>query len=97
MICGILVVQYPTDHYQLPAIVEQGIENLQMKPSIISADCIYGTVSNLFYLKQSISVRIPTSEQSNEAIGKKNENKYARNILFLMKNIMFTFVQKNRN
>ena len=78
MICGVLVVQSPTDHYQLPEIVEQGIENLQMKPDIISADCIYGTISNLFYLKQKgISVRIPTSKQSNEAIGKKSENKYS--------------------
>jgi len=29
--CGVNVVQSPTDHYQLPEIVEQGIENLQMK------------------------------------------------------------------
>ena len=79
MICGILPVQYPSDHYQLPEIVEQGIENLQKIPAIISADTIYGTVSNLFYLKQKgISVRIPTSEQSNEAIGKKSKNKYAK-------------------
>ena len=26
MIYGVLVVQSPTDHYQLPEIVEQGIE-----------------------------------------------------------------------
>ena len=49
-----------------------------MKPDIISADCIYGTFFNLFYLKQKgISVQIPTSKQSNEAIGKKSENKYS--------------------
>ena len=79
MICGILPVQHPSDHYQLPEIIEQGIENLQKIPAIISADTIYGTVSNLFYLKQKgISVRIPTSEQSNEAIGKKSKNKYAK-------------------
>ena len=78
MICGINVVQYPTDHYQLPAVVEQSIENLQKKPVIVSADCIYGTLYNLYYLKQKgISVRIPTSKQSNNAIGKKSENKYA--------------------
>ena len=78
MICGINVVQYPTDHYQLPAVVDQSIENLQMIPSIVSADCIYGTLYNLFYLKQKgISVRIPTSRQSNEAIDKKSDNPFA--------------------
>lgn len=79
MICGINVVQYPTDHYQLPAVVEQSIENLQKKPVIVSADCIYGTLYNLFYLKQrGISVRIPTSEQSNEVIDKKSDNPFAK-------------------
>lgn len=79
MICGVLVTQSPSDHYQLPEIVEQGIENLQKIPAMISADCIYGTLSNLYYLKQKgISVRIPISQQSNEAIGKKSENKYSK-------------------
>lgn len=78
MICGVKVVQYPTDHYQLPVVVDQSLENLQMIPSIVSADCIYGTLFNLFYLKQKgISVRIPTSKQSNEAIDKKSDNPFA--------------------
>ena len=40
-----------------------------MKPSIVSADTIYATISNLFYLKQQgISARIPTREQSKNFI-----------------------------
>ena len=32
LICGINVVQFPTDHYQIPALIDQTIQNLQMKP-----------------------------------------------------------------
>lgn len=77
LICGIKVVQYPTDHYQIPELLDQTIENLQMIPSIFSADTIYATISNLFYLKQhNISARIPTREQSKRLINKINENPY---------------------
>ncbi len=48
LICGINVVQYCTDHYQIPALLDQSMKNLQMKPSIVSADTIYGTISNIF-------------------------------------------------
>ena len=64
MICAINPVQYPTDHYQIPAIVDQAFRNLPIKPRMLSADTIYGTLSNFYYLKQhGISARIPTREQ----------------------------------
>lgn len=50
-----------------------------MKPSIVSADTIYATISNLFYLKQQgISARIPTREQSKNIIDNPSDNPYAK-------------------
>ena len=67
LICGINVVQYPTDHFQIPELLDQAIQNLQMIPSIVSADTIYATISNFFYLKEhGISARIPTREQNSK-------------------------------
>ena len=34
LICGINVVQYPSDHYQIPDLLKQTIENLQSIPKI---------------------------------------------------------------
>ena len=79
LICGINVVQFPTDHYQIPALLDQTIQNLQMKPSIVSADTIYGTISNFFYLKElGISARIPTREQSKKITNNPSDNPYAK-------------------
>ena len=67
LICGINAVPYPTDHYQIPALLEQTIGNIETLPSIVSADNIYLTLANLFYLKEhGISARIPTRQQSKE-------------------------------
>ena len=44
LVCGVNVIQYPTDHYQIPALIDQTIENIQVEPEIISADLIYGTL-----------------------------------------------------
>lgn len=79
LICGINVVQFPTDHYQIPALLDQTIQNLQIKPSIVSADTIYATISNFFYLKlQGISARIPTREQNKKFIKNPSDNPYAK-------------------
>ena len=83
LICGVNVVQNPTDHYQMPAILEQTINNLGIKPSIVSADNIYGTLSNLFYLKeQGISARIPTREQNKEDKENSDDNPYGKDKFF---------------
>lgn len=77
LICGINVVQYPSDHYQIPDLLKQTIENLQSIPKILCADTIYGTISNLLYLKKhGISARIPTRKQSKESIDNLNPNPY---------------------
>ena len=50
LICGVNAVQNPTDHYQIPALMNQILANLQIKPQKISADTIYSTLANLRYL-----------------------------------------------
>ena len=79
LICAVNVVQYPTDHYQIPALIDQTIENIKITPEIISADNIYNTLGNIFYLKEhNISARIPTTKQSREIMGKTIENMFHR-------------------
>ena len=70
LICGVNAVQNPTDHYQIPALMNQILTNLNSKPSKISADTIYLTLANLNYLDNlSISALIPTSQQNRENSG----------------------------
>ena len=77
LICGAKVVQYPTDHYQIPALMDQSLENLPIAPEIVCADNIYGTLGNLFYLKEhNISARIPTPKQSRQMLGKMSSNRF---------------------
>ena len=52
LICGVNAVQNPTDHYQIPALMNQILVNLQLKPTKISADTIYSTLANLQYLEE---------------------------------------------
>ena len=79
LICAVNVVQYPTDHYQIPALMDQAIENLEITPEILSADNIYRTLGNLYYLKEhNISARIPTKRQSREMMGKLSSNPFHR-------------------
>ena len=62
LICGVNVVQSPTDHYQIPALMDQVIHNLNLKPLKVSADTIYSTIANLMYLNDlGITALIPTS------------------------------------
>ena len=68
----------PTDHYQIPDLLEQTIENIETLPSIVSADNIYSTLANIFYLKEhGISARIPSRQQSKKINDKKNDNPYS--------------------
>ena len=46
LICGVNAVQNPTDHYQIPALMNQILVNLQIKPQKISADTIYSKQQN---------------------------------------------------
>ena len=65
LICGVNAVQNPTDHYQIPALMNQILVNLQIKPQKISADTIYSTLANLRYLDNlSITALIPTIQQN---------------------------------
>ena len=76
LICGVNVVQNPTDHYQIPALMNQILTNLNTKPKKISADTIYLTLANLNYLDNlGISALIPTSQQN-----RKNSNNLPENL-----------------
>ena len=78
LICGVNAVQNPTDHYQIPALMNQILTNLNSKPSKISADTIYLTLANLNYLDNlNISALIPTSQQNRENSGNLPENQFA--------------------
>ena len=76
LICGVNAIQNPTDHYQIPALMNQILTNLNTKPSKISADTIYLTLANLNYLENlGISALIPTSQQN-----RKNSNNLPENL-----------------
>ena len=78
LICGVNVVQNPTDHYQIPTLMNQILSNLNVKPTKISADKIYLTLANLNYLDNlGITALIPTSQQNRKNSGKKPDNRFA--------------------
>lgn len=78
LICGVNVVQNPTDHYQIPALMNQILSNLNLRPAKISADTIYLTLANLNYLDNlGITALIPTSQQNRKNSGQKPDNDFA--------------------
>lgn len=82
LICGVNAVQNPTDHYQIPALMNQILVNLQIKPQKISADTIYSTLANLQYLDNlGITALIPTLQQNRENSGKQLHNPFAIDLL----------------
>lgn len=79
LICGVNVVQNPTDHYQIPEILKQIITNLGLKPEKVSADTVYSTIANLQYLDElDITALIPTRQQNRKNIGKIPNNPFAK-------------------
>ena len=79
LICGFNVSQSPTDHYEIPGIMDVIIENLEYhKPIKISADTIYRTIENLTYLSEKeIEFLIPTRKQGKQQINHLNKNKFS--------------------
>ena len=78
LIYGVNAVQNPTDHYQIPALMNQILVNLQTKPQKISADTIYSTLANLQYLEElGITALIPTKQQNRENSGNLPDNPFA--------------------
>lgn len=77
-ICGVNAVQNPTDHYQIPALMNQILVNLKLQPTKISADTIYSTLANLQYLEElGITALIPTKQQNRENSGNLPDNPFA--------------------
>lgn len=79
LICGANVSQNPTDHYEIPEIMEIVIENLEgHKPIKISADTIYRTIPNLTYLTENgIGFLIPTRKQGKSQINNLSDNSFS--------------------
>ena len=78
LICDLNIVQNPTNHYQIPVLMNQILTNLNTKPNKISADTIYLTLANLNYLDNlGISALIPTSQQNRKNSGNLPDNKFA--------------------
>ena len=52
LIYGVNVVQSPTDHYQIPTLMDQILQKLlNIKPSKLSTDTIYLTIAKFDLLK----------------------------------------------
>ena len=67
LIYVINVTQTPTDHYELPPIVERAIKNIKTTPKYISVDTIYLNQISLSYLAdKKIDRLIPTRKQTKE-------------------------------
>ena len=79
LICGINISQSPTDHYEIPEMVDKILLNLDgIKPEVISADTIYRTINNLTYLNNhKIIPLIPTKKQGKESINHLNANPFS--------------------
>ena len=79
LICGVNVTQSPTDHYQIPDLMEISLDNLcGVIPDEISADTIYRTIYNLTYLEdKDITGLIPTRKQGKESINNLNKNPFS--------------------
>ncbi len=73
LICAINVTQNPTDHYELPAIAERAIQNIQTTPKYISADTIYLNQISLSYLADKKNRRINTNTQTNQRKNRKTK------------------------
>lgn len=51
LICAVNITQNPTDHDELPEIVEKTIENIKTQPKMISANTGYHNATSIEYLK----------------------------------------------
>ena len=77
LICSVKVSQNPTDHYELPKIVENAIINIEEYPDYVSADTGYHNEVSFEYLKQNnIEGLIPDRKQTRENTKRLSENPY---------------------
>jgi len=77
LICAVKVSQNPTDHYELPEIVENAIINMKEFPDYVSADTGYHNEVSFEYLKQNnIEGLIPDRKQTRENTNNLSENPY---------------------
>lgn len=79
LICGINISQSPTDHYEIPSLMDKILNNIPVqKPEVISADTIYRTIINLTYLEEKgITPLIPTRKQGKASINHLNNDPFS--------------------
>lgn len=103
LICALNVVSSPTDHYELPGIVDKAMENIKCKPEHVSADCCYLNQISLTYLNEKdIDGLIPTRKQSKQMTNRLSENKFHKDHFtyipekdaFLCPNKQYMYFQK---
>ena len=70
LIRGVNILQKPPQTTtKIPALMNQVIHNLNLKPLKLSANTIYSTIANLNYLNDmKITALIPTSQQNKKKI-----------------------------
>lgn len=77
LICAVNITQNPTDHDELPEIVEKTIENIKQDPKMISADTGYHNSTSIEYLhKKGITPIIPDRKQTRKEQDKISTNPY---------------------
>ena len=77
LICAVNITQNPTDHDELPEIVEKTIKNIKQDPNMISADTGYHNPTSIEYLhKKGITPIIPDRKQTRKEQGKISTNPY---------------------
>ena len=77
LICAVNITQNPTDHDELPEIVEKTIENTKTQPKIVSADTGYHNTTSIEYLhNKGIKGAIPDRKQTHKQKNQINPNPY---------------------
>lgn len=77
LIYSVKVSQNPTDHYELPEIVESAILNTKKEPEYVSADTGYHTETSFEYLaEKNIKALIPDRQQTRKNTNRISENPY---------------------
>lgn len=77
LICAINITQNPTDHDELPEIVEKTIENTKKEPKVVSADTGYHNPTSIEYLhEKNIQGAIPDRKQTHKQQDKISTNPY---------------------
>ena len=98
LICALNITQSPTDHYEIPDIVNKLIGNLGQKPEKISADTIYHNIISFQYFnRKNIDGIIVDRKQTKTNKGKLNKTLTIKTISHTMKKQTNSHAPKTKN